>query len=73
LRRTLLAPTRAEQGCSTYDLHRCHGGPGLFVFIEAWDNRPLRDAHMTSPHLETFGDKQDATIETSELLTVETV
>ena len=69
--RSLVAPTRAEPGCLAYDLHRSHDDPGLFMFTEAWESRPLWEEHMKSPHLAAFGEKQDAVIETWELFTGE--
>ncbi len=65
--RALLAPTRAEQGCVTYDLHRSDEKPGLFVFHETWSSRPLWEAHMQSPHLQDFGAQQEALVARWEL------
>lgn len=50
----LVAPTRAEEGCVQYDLHRDNGNAGFFVFYEIWENRDLWQAHMNQPHLEAF-------------------
>lgn len=50
----LVAPTRAEEGCVQYDLHRDNGNPGFFVFYEIWENRDLWQVHMNQPHLEAF-------------------
>ena len=50
----LVAPTRAEEGCVQYDLHRDNGNPGFFVFYEIWENRDLWQAHMNQPHLQAF-------------------
>ena len=52
--RGLVEPTRAEKGCITYDLHRSHDDPGLFMFTESWESRPLWEDHMKSPHLAAF-------------------
>lgn len=71
--RGLVAPTRAERGCIAYDLHRSADDPGLFMFTESWETRPLWEDHMKSPHLTAFGDKQDALIEAWELFTGEKV
>jgi len=65
--RALLLPTRAEQGCVTYDLHRSAETPGLFVFHETWSSRPLWEAHMRSPHLQAFGAQQEALVARWEL------
>ena len=65
--RSLVEPTRAERGCITYGLHRSHEDPGLFVFYEAWENRPLWEDRMKSPHLVAFGEKQGAMTESWDL------
>ena len=59
----LLAPTRAEAGCITYDLHRPADEPGTFLFHENWESRPLWEVHMQSPHLVAFGEADDAVTE----------
>ena len=56
--RSLVAPTQAEAGCLTYDLHRSHEDPGLFMFTESWAGRPAWDAHMGAPHLTAFSARQ---------------
>lgn len=67
--RGLVEPTRAEEGCILYDLHRSSDDPGLFMFTESWASRPLWEAHMKSPHLEAFGGRQEAVVESWELFT----
>lgn len=67
LLQSLIAPTRAEKGCLMYDLHRSHDEPGLFIFDESWESRPLWDDHMASPHLQVFGEKQGEVTESWEL------
>ncbi|MDT7951462.1 MAG: putative quinol monooxygenase [Acetobacteraceae bacterium] len=69
----LLAPTHAEPGCINYDLHRSHEQPGTFMFIESWASRELLEAHMKSPHLVEFSDKQGALTESWDLFVGELV
>ena len=69
--RGLVAPTRAERGCIAYDLHRSSDDPGLFLFTESWESRPLWEEHMKSPHLAAFGERQEAVIESWDLFTGE--
>lgn len=71
--RSLLTPTRAERGCVTYDLHRSHDAPGLFMFTESWSSRPEWEAHMEAPHLKAFGDRQDDLADTWTLFVGEKV
>jgi hypothetical protein len=39
--RNLVGPTRAEEGCINYDLHRSVEDPGTFMFYENWESRSL--------------------------------
>ena len=71
--RALVGPTRAERGCLTYDLHRSHEDPGLFIFTEAWENRPLWEDHMKAPHLVAFGERQAELTESWELFVGEKI
>ena len=50
----LLAPTRAEAGCISYDLHQSQSDPALFVFYENWASQAALDAHSQSPHLQAL-------------------
>ncbi|MCA3436415.1 MAG: antibiotic biosynthesis monooxygenase [Rhodobacter sp.] len=69
----LLAPTRAEQGCIIYDMHKSADEPGLFMFTEEWETRPLWDDHMNAPHLKAFAARQDDLCESWTLFTGEKV
>ena len=71
--RNLVEPTRAEEGCINYDLHRSVEDPGLFMFYENWESRPLWERHMESPHLTEFSGKQDELTENWELFVGEKV
>lgn len=48
--RALVAPTRKEEGCLRYDLHRGADQPGTFLFHEVWASREHHAAHMRTPH-----------------------
>ena len=50
----LLAPTRAETGCISYDLHQSQSDPALFVFYENWASQAALDAHFQTPHLQAM-------------------
>ncbi len=71
--RSLLAPTRAEEGCINYDLHRSVEEPGTFMFYENWESRPLWEQHMESPHIQEFWNKREEVVETWELFVGEKV
>ncbi len=51
---SLVEPTRQEQGCLRYDLHRDEQDPSQFLFYEIWADREAWDAHMLSAHLKAF-------------------
>ena len=71
--RSLIGPTRAEPGCINYDLHRSHDEPGVFIYYENWESRPLWEAHMKSSHLVEFGEKQGALTDSWDLFVGEKV
>jgi quinol monooxygenase YgiN len=47
----LVAPTRAEAGCVTYDLFVSRSEPGCFMFHEVWKSAADLDAHFLTPHM----------------------
>lgn len=48
---TLVAATREEPGCVSYDLFESGSAPGTFVTVERWADQAAMDAHMGTPHL----------------------
>ena len=48
---SLVAPTTAEKGFISYDLHSNNADPLEFVFIEEWESEEDLNAHLASPHL----------------------
>jgi quinol monooxygenase YgiN len=50
----LLDPTRKEDGCVRYDLHRSLDDPGVFVFYEIWKSRQDLDQHLAMPYLQNL-------------------
>ena len=48
--RELIAATRQEKGCIEYRLFTNAKEPGLYVFIEEWENQAVLDKHMASEH-----------------------
>ena len=47
----LVAPTRNEDGCVSYDLYESSTAPGTFITVEAWKDQRELDAHMASEHI----------------------
>jgi quinol monooxygenase YgiN len=50
----LVAPTHAEAGCLSYDLHISQSDPALFLFYETWRSQADLDAHFETPHLKAL-------------------
>jgi quinol monooxygenase YgiN len=49
LLRGMLAPTRAESGCKSYELYESDS-PGRFYFYEIWESRAALDQHEATAH-----------------------
>ena len=58
--RALVAPTRREEGCITYDLHRATEIPGTFLLHEVWASREHHTAHTQTPHFLRWCARKDA-------------
>lgn len=71
--RALIAPTLAERGCINYDMHRSIEDPGLIMFYENWETKPLWETHMESPHLAEFSTRTEDMVEVWELFQGEKV
>ncbi len=52
--RGLIPPTRKEEGCVQYDLHRSVEDSNIFLFYELWKSKPDWESHMEKPHLQEF-------------------
>ncbi|WP_251127480.1 MULTISPECIES: putative quinol monooxygenase [unclassified Exiguobacterium] len=52
--RQVVTPSRAEAGCVFYTLHRVEDNPDTFVFYEKWVDKAALDAHIASPHYQTY-------------------
>ncbi len=49
--RDVIAATRREPGCRSYDLTSSITEPNEFVFVERWDDRDALEAHFHTPHV----------------------
>lgn len=45
----MLVPTRAEQGCESYELYESDT-KGRFYFDETWESKAALDKHTATPH-----------------------
>jgi quinol monooxygenase YgiN len=60
--RALVGPTRKEEGCLTFDLHRAVDSPGGFLLHEVWASRDAHTEHMHTPHFLRWNARKDALI-----------
>ncbi len=49
--RDLLAPTRSEDACLSYDLFENEDNPLEFVTVEQWRDQAAAEAHLATPHV----------------------
>ena len=54
--RSVIASTRREAGCHSYDLTSSITEPNEFIFVERWESREALDAHFQTPHLRHWRD-----------------
>lgn len=50
----LVSPTRGEQGCVTYKLHRDPNNPLKFMFYEEFADQVSLDRHVSAPYFKEF-------------------
>jgi quinol monooxygenase YgiN len=65
--RALIGPTRKEQGCLRYDLHRSVEGPGAFLLHEIWETREHHTAHTKTDHFLRWNARKDALLASREV------
>jgi quinol monooxygenase YgiN len=58
--RALIGPTRKEEGCISYELHRALEPPGGFLLHEVWASRAAHTDHMHTPHFLRWNAGKDA-------------
>jgi quinol monooxygenase YgiN len=63
LSQSMLAPSRAEDGCVSYDFLEEVGAPGNFLFFERWRNKTALDTHFATPGFAKFAQAFPALIE----------
>lgn len=60
--RALVGPTRKEDGCLTYNLHRSADAPGGFLLHEVWATREAHTQHTKTPHFLRWNARKDALV-----------
>lgn len=63
----LLAPTRAEPGCISYDLQQDLQQPRILTMIEFFKSKEAFEQHTTQDYLTHFRETATAFIESSKL------
>jgi quinol monooxygenase YgiN len=58
--RALVGPSRREEGCLTYDLHRSIDTPGALLLHEVWASREAHTEHSNTPHFLRWNARKDA-------------
>lgn len=58
--RALVGPTRKEDGCLTYDLHRSADAPSAFLLHEIWASREAHSRHTNTPHFLRWNARKDS-------------
>jgi quinol monooxygenase YgiN len=56
----LVAPTRREEGCLQYDVHRSTDLPSQFLLHEVWETREHHTAHTRTPHFLRWNARKDS-------------
>ncbi len=50
----LIAPTRAEKGCISYELHQDNDNENIFIFFEHWESMEALDTHLATQHIADY-------------------
>lgn len=58
--RALVGPSRKEEGCIRYDLHRSVDTPGALLLHEVWASREAHTEHTHTPHFLRWNARKDA-------------
>jgi quinol monooxygenase YgiN len=62
----LIRPTRKEEGCILYDLHRSTDVAGDFLFYEVWANRDSHAEHKRTSHFLRWNARKDTLLAAKE-------
>ena len=64
--RGLVGPSRREEGCLTYEIHRSLEPPGALLLHEVWASREAHTEHMHAPHFLRWNARKDALLASRE-------
>jgi quinol monooxygenase YgiN len=64
--RAMVSPSRKEEGCLRYDLHRSVDLPGALLLHEVWTSREAHTEHTNTPHFLRWNARKDALLASRE-------
>jgi quinol monooxygenase YgiN len=64
--RALVGPSRKEEGCLRYDLHRSVDAPGALLLHEVWASREAHAEHTRLPHFLRWNARKDSVLASRE-------
>jgi quinol monooxygenase YgiN len=64
--RALTGPSRKEEGCLRFDVHRSVDAPGAVLLHEVWTSREAHTEHMYTPHFLRWNARKDALLASRE-------
>jgi len=64
--RALVIPSRREEGCLRFDLHRAEEQPGTFLLHEVWASHEAHQKHRNLPHFLRYNARKDALLASRE-------
>ena len=64
--RALVGPTRKEDGCLIYDLHRGADVPSSYLLHEVWESREAHRLHTQTPHFIRWNARKDSLLASRE-------
>jgi quinol monooxygenase YgiN len=64
--RALINPSRKEEGCLQFDLHRGADQPGAYLFHEVWESREHHTAHTKTQHFLRWNARKDSLLASRE-------
>jgi quinol monooxygenase YgiN len=64
--RALVGPSRKEEGCLRFDVHRSVDAPAAVLLHEVWTSREAHTEHMHTPHFLRWNARKDALLASRE-------
>lgn len=65
--RALVGPSRKEEDCITYDLHRSADAVDAFLLHEVWASREAHNTHTNTPHFLRWNARKDSLLASRDL------